>query len=181
MTIELYHDILARKVYEQASAGEKMRLKVERRIKERYAYYLETERQALLNKHLLDYITPYLGQLDITEAQRAFVEESRNAVGRAAMRRRIYTAGVLLILILLALATWQWNKEIEKGKEAVKNERIKQARVTKLLKDAEVYGAALEFYYQRITLERVFTEDPDNEVAQQMLQDLNSRSEQIEQ
>jgi len=61
MKIEISHDLLARKVYERASADDKMRLKISTFIRSRYADY--KERKTLLITADLNYIEPYEADL----------------------------------------------------------------------------------------------------------------------
>ena len=117
MRVELYHDILARKVFEKASVEEKARLKIERFVRERYRYFKEN--QELLTKKELDYITPYLGKLELEPVYREFISASQEDIKRKRKRRQLTVLGILtvllfsLVLSLLALR----NAGIEKKRQ----------------------------------------------------------------
>lgn len=102
MKIEISHDTLARKVYERASADDKMRLKVSTFLRTRYAEYLE--RNILLSVADLNYIEPYEKDLqtlfETTEPEKwQFVQRSKQ---RKYIWRGIMAASVVGIVITLA-------------------------------------------------------------------------------
>lgn len=104
MRIELYHDILAQKVFEKASAEEKARLKIERFVRERHGYFREN--RELLTKKELDYITPYLDKLELEPEYLDFIAASRKDAKRRRERRRataVSVGAVLLALLALSL------------------------------------------------------------------------------
>lgn len=103
MKIELYHDILAKKVYEKASADEKMRLKIERFIRERYDFYRESN--ALMTVNDLDYVTPYLDKVLLPPEQLDFIRESRREVAADEKRRRRRNLVIGSVLALAAIVS----------------------------------------------------------------------------
>ena len=136
MKAELYHDILAKKIYEKGSPEEKMRLRVQSFIKNRHQYYIS--QGVLLSKEDLDYINPYIDIVEITQEEKRLVEESRKAVTRRA-RRQLFIAAVIIavLMMLLAMALWQWQEAKAKKNEAVKQKKIADDLKTEALKLAE--------------------------------------------
>lgn len=127
MKIELYHDILAKKVYEKASADEKMRLKIERFIRERYDFYRES--QALMTANDLDYVTPYLEKVLLPPEQLDFIRESRREVAadeRRRRRRNLVIGSVLAIAAIVSIVlAIQANQKTEEARRA--NEETQEA------------------------------------------------------
>lgn len=113
MRVEIYHDILARKVFEQASPQEQMRLRIERFVEERFQHFKST--QGLLGKEDLEYIRPYLAQLDLEESRLNFIKRSQ----RAEKRRKRRLVGFLLsiIIALSLLAAWAVQERVKAQKE----------------------------------------------------------------
>ncbi len=91
MKIEISHDLLARKVYEKASADDKMRLKVSTFIRARYAEY--KERKTLLITVDLNYIEPYENDL-----QHAFSHEPDvlSFIKKSKQRKRNWRLGIIV-------------------------------------------------------------------------------------
>lgn len=118
MRVELYHDILARKVYDKASPEERMRLRVERFVKDRYLYF--QEEGVLLGKEDLNFISPHLDNLILQEAEAKFIRTSQLAIEKSARRKR---RNVILIIaglsILSVFALWQWQQARYQEKVAI--------------------------------------------------------------
>jgi vacuolar-type H+-ATPase subunit I/STV1 len=83
MKIEIAHDALARKVYERASAEDKMRLKITTFIKDRFTYY--KERGQLLISDDLAYIRPQLANVAIL-----LNAEEQNFIRVSELKRKQY-------------------------------------------------------------------------------------------
>ena len=120
MKIEIYHDILAKKILEKVSGDKKMLRKVERLIHERFEFYLaqDKNKKGLLNQNDLDTITPYLSSAKIDQEEQAFIKKSQRAQRQSA---RIRAAGIgiaLLILGLLAFSIYQWQSAQDNAKKA---------------------------------------------------------------
>ncbi|MCB0569919.1 MAG: hypothetical protein KDC66_09165 [Phaeodactylibacter sp.] len=114
MRVELYHDILARKVFEKASTEQKARLRIERFIRERYRYYQES--RELLSRKSLNFIAPYLDKLQLEPEHRSFITASREALRKRIRRRRLSVAGIvlaLLVFLVAALISWS-NASVQK-------------------------------------------------------------------
>lgn len=106
MKIELYHDILARKVFEAASPNEQSRLQAERFVRERYEYFLKSG--VLLGKNDLKFIDPFLEQNTLNEDELKFVETSRSRIAGQAAKKRNTAIGIIVVLaVSLAFALWQ--------------------------------------------------------------------------
>ena len=71
MGYELTHDTIAKQVFSKASIEAQTRRKVERYISERYLAH--KDRGAKLTQDDLDYITPYLGQANISKEEEVFL------------------------------------------------------------------------------------------------------------
>lgn len=102
MFFELSHDTIARQVYDKASTEARTRRKVERFIRERYEAY--RERGAKLTQDDVDFVTPYLTQVNIDDAERDFVEYARRALRRK--RRGLRLLIGLVLIVLFALTAW---------------------------------------------------------------------------
>jgi WD40 repeat protein len=108
MGYELIHDTIAKQIFNKASTEAQTRRKVERYITERYQAH--QDRKAKLTQDDLDYIGPYLGQVNITKDERTFLEKGKKALLRAKRRRQLLIAGVMAVLaVFLAIALVQWN------------------------------------------------------------------------
>lgn len=77
MKLEISHDALARTIYEKASAEDRTRLKIKTFIITRYEHYKEN--RSLLKKEDINYISPYLGQIDLNKDQKKFIRKSYNS------------------------------------------------------------------------------------------------------
>ena len=118
MKAELYHDILAKKVFDKASPEERMRLRVERFIKDRYAYFLD--QQVLLGKEDLNFINPYLNAVILQPEEEKFIKDSQSTLEQREKRKRRNVFLVIAGLSLLSLfAIWQWQLARYQKKEAI--------------------------------------------------------------
>lgn len=87
MKVEIAHDILAKSVYQRASQGERLRLRIQGFIKQRYEYY--KWKGALLTVEDLRYIEPFIEDLEISQGQKAFINESEQYLLNKQRRRQI--------------------------------------------------------------------------------------------
>lgn len=104
MKIEIAHDALARKVYERASAEDKMRLKITTFIKMRYANYVERgkDRRQFLPAIDLSYVKDYKKHSSLTQEEISFISNSEKSIkDNRIMRYSVYSAVLLILLILL--------------------------------------------------------------------------------
>lgn len=75
MRVEIAHDILAKSVYQKSSEEERLRLRVQLFVKQRYDYY--EWKGALLTESDIRYIQPFLKILELSAEQKAFIEKSK--------------------------------------------------------------------------------------------------------
>lgn len=193
MKIEIAHDTLARKVYERASADDKMRLKVSTFLRTRYAEYLE--RKILLSVADLNYIEPYEKELQ------ALLETSEpekwQFVKRSKQRKYIWrgvTAAIITGIVITLATLWRGAEsqsamlaiqrdKLETQKDSLKNltdslekSRQRGAELLKNLgvKEGELSDAMTALQHHKDSIERVNRElkkaMSDLEVAQKELQ-----------
>ncbi len=115
MKIELSHDILAKNIYDRASADAKMLLKVTNLIKGRYIYYIESK--VLLTKEDLNYVESYLKKIELTDEEHAFVRRSK----RVLKLRTIWSIVVAIIIIVALAGLTAW--AMQGWRKANKNEK----------------------------------------------------------
>ena len=68
MKYELTHDTIAKQIFDKASTEARTRRKIEKYIHERYEAY--NQRGARLTQDDIDYIQPYLAQVNISKKSR---------------------------------------------------------------------------------------------------------------
>jgi hypothetical protein len=146
MKYEIIHDTIALQVFEKASIEARTRRKVEKYIAERYEAY--QQRGAQLDQDDLDYISPYLDQVNISPEESAFIRKGAAALQKAKRRRQALILGVIAILaIFLAVALFQWRSAAASRAEAeasalkadssavvankAKEDALEQARIAK--------------------------------------------------
>ena len=101
MGYELTHDTIAKQVFQKASTEAQTRRKIEKYIQERYKAH--QDREARLTQDDLDYISPYLAQVNITNAQAEFVEKERTALRLARRKRQLLIVSVIIILLVFSI------------------------------------------------------------------------------
>lgn len=134
---EIAHDSLAQRIAEKRSDEEIARLEVRRLIRSQTA--LKMEAREYFTEKQLSFIEPFLEQLDLTEAEKNWIEQSRKKVAAekeaearrqreelAATRRRLRVVRGLLVLAVIALvgAGYFWN-----------DARLKEQRANQLLQE----------------------------------------------
>ena len=136
MKYELTHDTLAKLIFEKASTESRTRRKVEKFIRDRHeAYQL---RGARLTQDDIDFVTPYLTQVNISAEEAAFVEYGRKALVRARRRVRTLVAAVLVVfagLTVVSLISWQRANKREKA--AITSDSLAQIAATAAKNEAE--------------------------------------------
>lgn len=113
---ELTHDTIARQVFDKASTEARTRRKVERYVRERYAAL--HERGAKLTQDDIDFVTPYLGQVNISSEEMAFVEQGRQDLTRKRRVTRILVGAIIALLLFLTVMA------IANSLKATENEAI---------------------------------------------------------
>lgn len=102
MKIELSHDILAKNIYDRASAEDKMLLKVANFVKGRYQFYLESK--SLLTGEDINYVSPYLKKIEMSKEEAAFVMRSKRV--RRARWVVFLATGFVVTIIFASLFVW---------------------------------------------------------------------------
>ncbi|MDW3650442.1 MAG: hypothetical protein R8P61_25435 [Bacteroidia bacterium] len=133
MKFEIIHDTIAKQVFEKASIEARTRRKVEKFIRERFeAHQL---RGAKLTQDDLDYIQPYLTQVNISEEESAFLEKNRKSLADARTRIRVIVAGVIIFLLgSTAFSLVQWKDAIEQKEFANTQKEYADEQTLKALK-----------------------------------------------
>ncbi|MEZ4851237.1 MAG: SUMF1/EgtB/PvdO family nonheme iron enzyme [Bacteroidia bacterium] len=180
MNYELIHDTIAKQIYQKASTEARTRRKVEKYIRERYEAY--QSRGARLTQDDIDYITPYLSQVNITQEEETFVEDERKALIAAKRRQRMIVIGVIALLVLfLGFALERWvdaNAKTklanEKTREAVKSDSLAQIEKKKAVKSDSLAKIALVDALRSDSLAQI-----EKEKAQQNLANFQKATESI--
>lgn len=111
MRYELAHDSLARQILDRVSGEAKARRQAELLISRAYERY--QERQVLLSSEDLDEIRPHEKTINCSGEERAFIRKSKDALARAARRKRQFLIGVISLLsAFLVFALWQWQRSV---------------------------------------------------------------------
>lgn len=127
MKFELIHDTIARQVFEKASTEARTRRKVEKFIRERFESY--QTRKAKLTQDDIDFINPWLEQVNISPEEKAFVIQAKKALLAGRRQRRMMVAGVITVLItLLLVAIGQWRAAALQKEEALSQKRIAEEK-----------------------------------------------------
>lgn len=135
MKIELSHDLLAKKIYDKASAEDKMLIKVRNFIRDRFAYFKENK--VLLSKEDLNYIGPYTKQLTLEQYELIFIDRSKNAL----RLRRAVVIGIAVAVIFVIAYFMNKTEEVKvENQELLANQVLEYKRVEK---EAEALSNAL--------------------------------------
>ncbi len=148
MKIEIYHDILAKKILEKMSGEKKMVRKVERLLQERHELYLDNgkSKKNFLSQNDLDTILPFLTHLKISQEQQVYINRSRQAQRRSA-QLRLATIGVVIVISgLLGFSIHQTNmanQQADMARQALddltkEKEKVEQAEEKAEQAEAEV-------------------------------------------
>ncbi|BDS09523.1 hypothetical protein [Aureispira anguillae] len=146
MKIELAHDILAKKIYDMASAEDKMLIKIQNFILTRYAHY--TEVGALLDQNSLDYIEPYIKKITLEQQELSFIKKSRQLSLRKRRTIKAVALGTCLVLLIFGIQasktfyelqlTLEKKQEIRKELHKIQEERsLAELRAQTLLEKKE--------------------------------------------
>lgn len=93
-SVEVAHDILALQIFSRVTAEEKNLFRVERIIRGRFEEFTLTKRY--LSSNELNYLSPYLGQLVLSNETKDFVEKSRLRLKRRRQRILLFIAILFL-------------------------------------------------------------------------------------
>ena len=129
MKIEIVHDLLAKSAFDSASAEDKARAKAEAIIKMRFLYY-QSNSTLLLSEGDLNFVTPFVDDISLSQAELDFIEQSRKMLNRQKnlLRNRNYIIGTMaLLMVIMPFAIIGWYNaytESYRAKEATK-EKVK--------------------------------------------------------
>lgn len=159
---EIAHDSLAQRIAEKRSDEEIALLEVRRLIRSQTA--LKKEAREFFTEKQLSFIEPFLGQLDLTKAEQAWIEQSREQVEAekeaearrqreklAATRRQLRVVRSLLavaVLGLLAAGYFYWDAD---RKKQLAQEKQMEAEFQK----KQAQQALLDFQRENAAKERL--------------------------
>lgn len=111
MKLELAHDFIAKKIYEEASIEDKARVKATKLLRERYGHYA-TSKNLLLTAQELQHIRPYLRQIDLSNPEQQYIEQSQQAIRRAKMINRFKDGVLIALFCSVAFSAWGfWERQ----------------------------------------------------------------------
>jgi hypothetical protein len=111
MKIELAHDFIAKKIYEEASIEDKARARATKLVHDRYQHYLSSKNFLLTERELV-YISPFINRMDLMKAERSYLQESKKAIKRAKIMRRLKDVALVALLSGIIFSTWGfWERQ----------------------------------------------------------------------
>ncbi len=165
MKYELNHDVVAKQVFEKASADMKARRKVELLVKTAHEFY--QKRNALMTKEQLEEVRPFRQTLNLSDIELAFIDKSESTLKAAQRRKFLITMGVIVALSVLAgLAIWQWRKAVD---------RERTAESGRLAISAQQQFSAFNFNDAFNLAQEALAIDPDNLIASEILSQIFHR------
>lgn len=105
MKIELAHDFIAKKIYDQASIEDKARVRASRFLHDRYKHYVDSK-GLLLNQQELIYIEPYTEEMDLDLGESKFIKQSRDAVKKSKFNARVKDGLMVGLICTVIVSTW---------------------------------------------------------------------------
>ncbi len=129
MKYELTHDSIAKQIFEKASTEAHTRRKVEKIIEDAHEAYLDENRKTNMTLEDLDYVKPFLNEVNISIEQVSFLEQQRSRLER---RSSIIQGVTLLIMAALAGLTVFSVEQLNKA-EKERNQALYQNLTTKAL------------------------------------------------
>ena len=120
MDYELIHDIIAKQIFEKASDEARNRRRIEKYIHDRLEAY--QQRRAKLTQDDMEYILPYLSEVNLSKDEQRFIENGIKGLRAARRRKQMIEIIIGLILfIAAAISIWfaiQANQKAEIAKAA---------------------------------------------------------------
>lgn len=111
MKIELAHDFIAKKIYEEASIEDKARARATKLLHDRYQHYLSSKNLLLTERELI-YIGPFMERMDLIREERYYIKESKKAVKRVKLMRRLKDVVLVGSLSGIIFSTWGfWERQ----------------------------------------------------------------------
>lgn len=105
MKIELAHDFIAKKIYEEASIEDKARVRASRFLHDRYQHYLDSK-GLLLNQQELIYVEPYTSEMDLETGEVQYLQLSKTAVKKRKFRSRVKDGFIVGLACTVVVSTW---------------------------------------------------------------------------
>lgn len=168
MKVEIIHDTLAKRVYNLIDSEDRMWLKIEQFIHNRYQYFLDSG--ALIANQDLNYIRPYLDQVHISKEEREFIYLSQKKAEKNSFKRK------LVILLTVGAFIFAANLFLRfSAKEKMLMQAQRQICVSNLAANAiqsSSYDQTLAFQLAKIAAEY----DPNNHSAKSIESSILFRS-----
>lgn len=131
MKLELSHDILANRIYNKASTEDKMQLKVQNFIKNRFEHFKDNS--VLMSKEDLDYIRPYIKNVILLEHERIFIQRSKNFLWLKRAALALVAIGVIFTIAYFMNKTKEVkNKSAEKMRQELARYRQLESRAEEI-------------------------------------------------
>lgn len=105
MKVELAHDFIAKKIYDEASAEDKARAKASRFLHERYHHYLNSK-GLLLNQQELLYVEPYYQDMELEAGEEQYIAQSQSAVKKKKFRAKLKDSFIVALVCAVVFSTW---------------------------------------------------------------------------
>lgn len=105
MKIELSHDFIAKKIYEEASIEDKARARATKFLHERHTHYLSSK-TLLLTKRDLIYIHPYINQMDLSKEELLYINRSQKTIKRGKLMARFKDAAIVALICGIVFSSW---------------------------------------------------------------------------
>ena len=156
---EIANNVLAQRAYQKVEGTNLLLRQMEAMIRNRI------ERNVLLDEDDLNYLENSLDLLELTDAEREFVKQSKDAIRKK--RRRLYFLMILAFSLLTTLTTWalineqqtaDLNERLNSVNDALREDTIRQNRLNAQLtqvrdslniKIGEAEASELEANYRR--------------------------------
>lgn len=111
MKIELAHDFIAKKIYEEASIEDKARARASKLLQDRYQHYLSSKNLLLTERELI-YIGPFMKRMDLTREEDFYIKESKKAIKKSKVMRRFKDVVLVTLLSGVVFSTWGfWERQ----------------------------------------------------------------------
>ncbi|MGB1242412.1 MAG: hypothetical protein ACPG49_07815 [Chitinophagales bacterium] len=119
---EIAHDSLAKQVHAKRSDEEIAILEVQRLIRSQVA--LKAENREFFTSKQLDFIEPYLSQLNLSFLEKKHLEESQRVVRKRKNFNRAILLFIFLFLLIIIGIIWTQQQQTQKALEATEKAKI---------------------------------------------------------
>ncbi len=110
MKLEIAHDFIAKKVYEEASIDDKNRARAMKYLQEKYTTY-QTDNNFLLNQSDLAYIKPHLKHVLLEKEKTAYIATSESIIKRQRRNSRLKKYGVVILITAFFFLAWIFEEQ----------------------------------------------------------------------